>query len=148
MRIRVDGTDGRFLGGLTAPPVGVGDKEKLFFGKMLQTRQQGVRGSGIPLLPSVKSRRQSSGVSEILTQCQTSVHVQWFGVGIRAWNGEIRVLVNEALGSLLEGFDGLIVPPVGVISGLVIVPTGGIESYDERYQSFEAKSVRSWTYIP
>jgi hypothetical protein len=29
---------------------------------------------------------------------------------------------------------------------LVIVPTGGIKSYDERYQSFEAENVRSWTY--
>jgi hypothetical protein len=47
----------------------------------------------------------------------------------RAFNGECLILVHETLGSLLKGLDGIIIPPVRVVAGLVVVPTGGIKCY-------------------
>lgn len=45
-------------------------------------------------------------------------------------DGKLGVLVDKALSTLFKGFNGLIIPPVSVVSTLVVVPTGGIESYE------------------
>jgi hypothetical protein len=43
------------------------------------------------------------------------------------FHSKVGILVNKTLGSLLEFFDGLIVPPVGVISDLVVMATGRVK---------------------
>jgi hypothetical protein len=45
----------------------------------------------------------------------------------RAFNSKRRILVHETLRSFLEGLNGVVIPPVRVVSGLVVVPTGGIK---------------------
>ena len=47
--------------------------------------------------------------------------MEGFRVRIGSRNGELGILVDEALGTLLECIDGFIVPPIGIISGLVIM---------------------------
>jgi hypothetical protein len=44
-------------------------------------------------------------------------------------NSKFGILVNEALSSFFKCIDRLIVPPVGVVPILIVVTTGGIESY-------------------
>lgn len=45
-------------------------------------------------------------------------------------DSKLGVLVDKALSTLFKCFNGLIIPPVSVVSTLVVVPTGGIESYE------------------
>ena len=49
--------------------------------------------------------------------------MEGFRVRLGPRNGELRVLVDEALGTLLKGINSFIIPPIGIISGLVIVPS-------------------------
>jgi hypothetical protein len=44
-------------------------------------------------------------------------------------DSKVGILVDKALSTLFECFNGLIVPPVSVVSTLVVVSTGRIESY-------------------
>jgi hypothetical protein len=48
---------------------------------------------------------------------------------IRTGDSKVGILVNEALSALFECIDGLFVPPVSVVSTLIVVSTGGIKSY-------------------
>lgn len=48
---------------------------------------------------------------------------------LRANDRELRILVDKALSTLFKGFNGLVIPPVSVVSTLVVVSTGRVKSY-------------------
>lgn len=121
MRILIDFADGRFLPGLAAPPVRIGDEEHLVLGEILQTREQLRRAGLLELLPRGERGAQAARIGDILAQSEFAVHVQ--GLGVRAGDGEFMKLVDEALRLGLEGRDCFVVPPFGEIPGLVEVPS-------------------------
>ncbi len=50
---------------------------------------------------------------------------------VPAVDGEVVVLVDEAIGALLEIGDRLVRPPVCVVAVLVVVAAGGVEGVGE-----------------
>lgn len=50
--------------------------------------------------------------------------------GLAVWvaDREVAILVYEAFGFLLEGADGVVIPPVRVVACLIVVAAVGIES--------------------
>ena len=47
--------------------------------------------------------------------------MEGFRVRFGSWNSELGVLIGEAFSTLIEGIDGFVIPPIGVISDLIIV---------------------------
>lgn len=127
MGIIIDRLLGRLLSRLSTPPVTIGDKEQLLFSELLQTRKVKVRLGVVVFLPSVERGSQTTSVGDVLAQCQPSVHMK--DLAVRTSNVKVRILVNKALSSFFECIDGLIVPPVSIVSSLIVVSTGGIEGY-------------------
>lgn len=68
---------------------------------------------------------QTTGVGNVLAQRQTTIDME--DLTTRAFDSKVGVLVDEALGSLLKGADCALVPPVRVVTGLVIMPTSRIK---------------------
>jgi hypothetical protein len=54
--------------------------------------------------------------------------------GVLARHSELGILVHKALCTLLKPFDRFLIPPVGIVSGFIIVSSSRVECY---------KSVRS-----
>lgn len=127
MRVVIDGANRGLLGRLTAPPTRVRNEEKLLLGEVGQPGKHGIGRSVVSLLPSVECRRQTTCVGNVLTQSETTVHVEWLVIG--SGDSEVGVLVDEALSPLFKSLDGFVVPPVCVVTSLVIMPTSRIESW-------------------
>lgn len=123
--IGVDALDSRLLARLAAPPVGITNEEQLFLREEVQARQTEVGRLGGAFLPSLERGRQAACVGDILAQREAAVDVQRLAVG--AFDREVRVLVDETLGFILEVRDRLICPPVRVVPVLVVVASGRVE---------------------
>jgi hypothetical protein len=54
---------------------------------------------------------ETSGIRNILAESEFAVDMEWT---LWAWNAELRVLVDKALGPVFEGCTCLIIPPVRV----------------------------------
>lgn len=128
MRILIDAADRRLLPRLAAPPVGIGDEEQLLLGEVLQAREEFGRVRLFALFPGAEGRGDAAGVGDVLAECEMAVDGEGFVVGAR--DGEVGVLLDEAVGFLLEGVDGGIVPPVGVVAVLIVVAAGGVEGLE------------------
>lgn len=115
------------LSSLTTPPVAIREEEQLLFGELTQPRKMQIGRSGIALLPRVERCSESTGIGNVLSQRQTSIHMENLARG--TFHGEVGVLVDEALGPLFEGLDSLRIPPVRIIANFIVVATGGIECY-------------------
>ena len=129
MRIRVDPADGVLLARLAAPPVGVGHEEELVLREVLQAGEVlvGVLAGAAP--PRLVRGGQPARVGDILAQREPPVDVQ--GLVVRSRDRELRVLVYEALGAILEGGDGGVGPPVCVVAVLVVVAACRVEGVAE-----------------
>lgn len=68
---------------------------------------------------------QTTGVGNVLAQRQTTIDME--DLIARAFDRKVGVLVDEALGSILKGADRALVPPVRVVTDLVIMPTSRIK---------------------
>lgn len=128
MWILIDAADGRLLPRLAAPPVGIGDEEQLLLGQVLQARQQFGRVCFLAPFPGAEGRGDAAGVGDVLAERETAVDVEGFVV--RAGDGEVGVLLDEAVGFLFEGQDRLVVPPVGVVAVLIVVSAGRVEGLE------------------
>jgi len=124
--IVVDGANRGLFRRLTAPPACIRNEEELLLGKAAQTWKHGIGRSVVSLLPRVECRPQTAGIGNVLTQGETTVHVEWLGV--RSGNGEVGILIDEALGPLLKGLDGSVVPPICVVACLVVMSACRVES--------------------
>jgi ribulose 1,5-bisphosphate synthetase/thiazole synthase len=127
MGIVIDRLLSRLLGSLPTPPITIRDEEQLLFAKRFQAREVKIRLNVVVLLPCMVRSRQTSGIGDVLAQCQSSVHVE--DLVVRPSDGKLGILINKALSTVFECFDSLVVPPVGVISTLIVVSAGRIESY-------------------
>lgn len=92
---------------------------------MLETRQELRRLFCFDRFPGVKRSAQSTGIGNIFAKGQSTVDVKLLALGIE--DREIGVLIHETLRLLLESIDGLVIPPVGVVSILVIMTSVGVE---------------------
>lgn len=120
--ITIDSSDCCFLSSLAAPPTPICDKEELLFCKIAQTGEQSIRRSIITFLPCMKCGCKASCISDVLTQSEATIHME--RLRVRPWNGEISILIDKALSPCFKGFDCFIIPPVGIIPTLIIMPTG------------------------
>ena len=117
MWVSIDTIDSLFLSGMATPEVGVGDEKNLLFGIAMEARQKLGWMVPLALFPCFETSAQSSSISDILPQSQSTIDVQRLVVGTR--HGELVVLVNETLGFLFERFNGLVVPPVREVPILI-----------------------------
>lgn len=79
------------------------------------------------LLPCMERGCETTCISDVFAQSQPAVDMEDFVAG--AFDSKGRILIHETLRSFLEGLDGVVIPPVRVVSGLVVVPTGGVECW-------------------
>jgi hypothetical protein len=129
MRISVDPVDCCILARLAAPPVGVRDEEQLVLSEVLQARQV-LRGLLCrSALPCLERCRESAGICDVLAQSETAIDVK--RLAVRSRDGEVGILVNEAFGLCLEGFNRRVRPPVRVVAVLIVVTTCRVESVAE-----------------
>ena len=110
---------------LSAPPVPIRDEEELLLREVLQPRQQLRRALGLASLPRGESGTHAACIRDILTQGQTPIDGNGLACGIG--NIVCMVLVYEALGFGFKGFDCGIVPPIRIVTRLVVVTTHRIE---------------------
>lgn len=103
VRIGVDPVDCIFFARLAAPPVRVGDEEQLVLSEVLQTWQVLVRLLVSAALPGLVGGSQTASISNVLAQCETSVHVEGLAIGSR--HRELRILIDKTFGALLETLD-------------------------------------------
>lgn len=87
------------------------------------------------LLPGVEGSAQPAGVRHVLAECQSAIDVKIFALQVDY--AEVGILVNEALGLLFESLDRLIIPPVCVVSYLIVVAPVGIEGCRRQLQPSE-----------
>lgn len=127
MGIVVDGFPSSLQGGFAAPPISIGDEEELLFGELGQSGQLRVRRCLFTLLPGMKRRPNTASVCNILTKRKASIHMERFGVLAR--HSELGILVHKALCTLLKPFDRFLIPPVGIVSGFIIVSSSRVECY-------------------
>lgn len=125
MRIGVDPVDGLLLPCLPTPPIAVGDEEQLLLGKVLQSREEIGRTHIVALFPCEEGSAQTARIRNVLTQRQAPVDSE--RLAMRTGDREMMVLVDKTLRLVLECFDGVVVPPAGVVSSLVIMSTGGVK---------------------
>lgn len=127
MRIIIDRLFSRLLCSLSTPPITVSDEEQLLFSERFQAREMKIRFCLVVLLPCVVRCRQPSSIGNVFTQCQSPVDMENLVVGTN--DCKLGILINKALCTLFECFDGLVVPPISVVSTLIIVSTSRIKSY-------------------
>lgn len=125
MRILVDAPHGSLLPRLATPPVRIGDEEQLLLGEVLKARQEFCGVRFLAPFPGAEGGGNAAGVGDVFAERETTVDVDGFVVG--AGDREVRVLLDETVGFLLEGVDGLVVPPVGVVAVLIVVSTARVE---------------------
>jgi hypothetical protein len=123
----VDSLSSGFWSSLTTPPVAIRNKEELFLGKFGKTRQLRFWGCLIMFFPSVVCRSYAASIRNVLTKSKMPVDVE--RLRILFGGSKIRVLVDEALSPLFEGFDRLIIPPISKVSNRVVVSSRRIECY-------------------
>jgi len=119
MRILIDTPHGNLLARLATPPVRIGDEEQLLLGEVLEARQEFCGVCFLAPFPRAEGGGNAAGVGDVLAERETAVDVEGFVV--RAGDGEVGVLLDETVCFLLEGADGLVVPPVGVVAVLIVV---------------------------
>lgn len=125
MGVSVDKIDRRLWPCLPAPPIRIRDEEHLLLREVLETRQELFGILFVMLLPCCECGIQTTHISDILTQSESSIDVQWLAIWV--WYSEIVVLINEALGLFFESFDGLIIPPICEVSSFVVMPAGRVK---------------------
>lgn len=131
MRVGVDSLNGRLLARLSAPPIRVRDEEQLvlreeFEAGQVQVQQWRLCGA---FLPRGKRGSHTACVGYVFAQGELPVDVQGFAVA--AFDGEVVVLIDEALGAVFEVGHGLVGPPVRVVAVLVVVAARRVEGVRE-----------------
>lgn len=111
----------------TAPPPPKRDEEQLLLGQVRETRKHGIRVCLLAFLPRLEGCTQPPGIGDGLRKHEFSIDMHLFPAG--HWDGELVVLVDEALCSFLEGLDGRVVPPVPVCPVLIEVSATVVERY-------------------
>lgn len=92
----------------------------------------------VTLLPCVVGSCQTTGVGDVFSQSETPVDME--RLRLLARHGKLRILVHKALRTLLEGLDRLFIPPVGVVSSLIIMSACRIECCNGRVSKEKSPS--------
>ena len=129
MRITIDPLNSSLLPRLAAPEARVRDEEEFLLIERVQSGKHLVWRGIVVLLPCLVCSLQATGVGNVLTQCKFAVDVE--GLIVRAGNGEVGVLVDETSCSFFKGCNGRVVPPIRVVSDLVVASSSGIEGWTQ-----------------
>ena len=136
MRIYIDALNRRLLATLPTPPIRIAHEKQLLVAEMVQAGEVEVlrvAGGGggrglrwLARLPCCEGCADAPCVGDVFAERELAVDVQGFLA--RSFDCEIRVLVDKTFCAGLEGRDGGVRPPVGIIAVLIVMAACRIKS--------------------
>lgn len=124
VRVRVDPPDSLLLPRLPTPGQPIGEEEDLLLREVIKTRKNKILLLIISAAPRLEGSSETASIGDVLTEGELPVDGQ---IAILRRDGIVVILLHEAVCLVLEGLDSGLIPPVAIVTILVIVPAGRIK---------------------